>query len=93
MTMPSLKRFGSALSIRFGWISVSLCCAAAAACVLDHGIRIGSRLEIQSRKDFLANKIINDPLLRCRYLYLSGIVERELRDDSDLAPCGLFGSN
>ena len=87
--MRGSKRF----SAGFGWAIASLGCMAAVICALDRGILVGLRLEIQSRKDFVAAKIINDRSVRCRYLHLSGIVEREFRDDGNLAPCGLFGSN
>ena len=88
-------RITNAVSKRVGslcWASFGLCCLAAAAVyALNNGILVGSRLEIQSRRDFQANKIVNDRVMKCRYLYLSGVVERETLGGVELAPCGLTG--
>jgi hypothetical protein len=95
MNTGPFTRITNAVSKRVGslcWASFGLCCLAAAAVyALNNGILLGSRLEIQSRKDIQANKIINDRVMKCRYLYLSGVVERETLGDIELAPCAFMG--
>jgi hypothetical protein len=76
MDLGPFTRFKTAVSNRvgnLGWASFGLCCLAAAAVyALNNGILIGSRLEMQSRRDLQANKIINDRVMKCKFLYLSG---------------------
>jgi hypothetical protein len=85
----------NAVSKRVGnlcWAFFGLCCLAAAAVyALNKGILIGSWLEMKTRRDIQANRIINDRVMKCRYLYLSGVLERETVRDIELAPCGLTG--
>ena len=95
MNMRPFTRLRNAVSDRVDslcWVSIGVCCLAAGAVyALSNGVLAGSQLEIQSRRDLQANKIINDRVLKCRYLYLSGSVVRETLVDVELAPCGLFG--
>jgi hypothetical protein len=95
MNTGPFTRLANAASKRvdsFCWASFGLCLAAGAVYALNNGILVGSRLEIQSRRDFQASKIVNDRVMKCRYLYLSGVVERETLGGVELAPCESFGS-
>lgn len=73
---------------RIGWFALGVCCAVAIG-ALSRGVLLDARIEFQSSKDALTNTISNRALATCRYVTLSGIVERKAWEPEE--PCPLFG--